>query len=114
MITQISKRSFIEEFQSIRPDNFSSEGLDALYDYFEDLQRDLGESIEFDPIGICCEYSEHKSPLEAARLYVRDNESFDAWGAMIEEHANQSALYWLMDHTFVIEVEGGGVIIQDW
>ena len=114
MITQISKRSFIEEFQSIRPDNFSSEGLEALYDYFEDLQRDLGESIEFDPIGICCEYSEHKSPLEAARLYVRDNESFDAWGAMIEEHANQSALYWLMDHTFVIEVEGGGVIIQDW
>jgi hypothetical protein len=36
-----------------RPDNFSYEGLGALFDYFESMG-----DIEFDPIAICCEFCE--------------------------------------------------------
>jgi hypothetical protein len=110
MITQITKSEFIQEFQSIRPENFSHEGLSALFEYFEEFEYDTSESISFDPIAICCEYSEYESALEAAREYVRD----DAWGAMTEDDANKSALNWMRDHTTVIELENGGVVIQDW
>lgn len=37
-----------------RPDNFSYEGLGALFEYFESMDEDF----EFDPIAICCDYSE--------------------------------------------------------
>jgi len=37
-----------------RPDNFSYEGLRALFEYLECMD----EEVEFDPIAICCEFSE--------------------------------------------------------
>lgn len=41
-----------------RKDQFSYKGLEILYDYLENLSEDIGEDIEFDVIGLCCEYSE--------------------------------------------------------
>ena len=41
--------------------NFSYDGLGALFDYIEELEHDIGEDIEFDPIALCCEYSEYDS-----------------------------------------------------
>lgn len=110
MIAEISKSEFIQEFQAIRPDNFSYDGLSALYDYFEDFESDVGNEINFDPIAICCEFSEYESALEAARQYTSDS----AWGAMTRENANESALNWLYNHTQVIQLDSGAVIIQDW
>ena len=52
----VSKSHFIEAFKSIRPDNFSYEGLTALYEYFDELSDD--QNIEFDVIEICCSYRE--------------------------------------------------------
>lgn len=41
-----------------RGDQFSYEGLDALFDYLEDCERDLGEEVELDVVAICCDFSE--------------------------------------------------------
>ena len=49
---------FRNAFESLRPDNFSYEGLSLLWDYFEQYEEDTGEEIELDVIAICCEYSE--------------------------------------------------------
>ena len=49
---------FREAFRAIRPDNFSYEGLDILFEYLEQLGEDIGEEIELDVIAICCDYSE--------------------------------------------------------
>jgi predicted outer membrane protein len=106
MITEITESKFIQDFKAIRPENFSYDGLSALFDYFEQL----GEDVSFDPIAICCEFSEHESALEAARQYTGDN----AWNAMTQENANESALNWLYNHTQVIQLDNGAVIIQDW
>ena len=64
MYQEINVYQFRDQFQDIRPDNFSYDGLTALYDYFEDLADDIGEMIEFDPIAICYEYSEYDSLKE--------------------------------------------------
>ena len=40
--------------------NFSYEGLKALYDYLWDLSEDIGNDIEMDYIGFSCDYSEYE------------------------------------------------------
>ena len=41
--------------------NFSYEGLHALFEYIEQVEDDIGEEFEFDMVGICCDYSEYDS-----------------------------------------------------
>jgi len=39
--------------------NYTTAGLRALFNYFEQLEDDMGRQIEFDPVAICCEYTEY-------------------------------------------------------
>ena len=41
-----------------RKDNFSYDGLKALFAYIEELEESMGEEIELDVIALCCDYSE--------------------------------------------------------
>ena len=41
-----------------RMDQFSYEGLEVLFDYLDNLSEDTGETIELDPVALCCEYYE--------------------------------------------------------
>jgi len=60
MYQTIGKCQFHDAFKSMgRDDQFSYEGLDALYDYLEQYEEDTGEKIELDVIALCCEYSEY-------------------------------------------------------
>ena len=52
---------FIKEFKNVRADNFSYEGLTALYGYLTELEEDGGQEFEFDPIAWCCEYTEYEN-----------------------------------------------------
>jgi len=61
IVDTLTRFRFVDEFQKIRPNNFSYEGLHALFDYLEELSYDIGEPIEFDPISICCDFREYES-----------------------------------------------------
>jgi hypothetical protein len=50
----INLNDFRNEFDAIRPSNFSYEGLEILFSFFEEFDED----IELDVIAICCEYQE--------------------------------------------------------
>jgi hypothetical protein len=41
-----------------RGDNFSYEGLRALFDYLEQYEEETNTPIELDVIALCCEYNE--------------------------------------------------------
>jgi hypothetical protein len=58
----INCHEFINQFDLLRPNNFSREALIMMFEYFEQYERDIGEEIEFDPIAICCEYVEQTIP----------------------------------------------------
>ena len=80
--------------------NFSYEGRKALFDYLEELENDTGEKIKFDPIALCCEYSEYENFKE-----LKDNYDND-------EITN---LETLRDFTTVIEIENSDkFIISDF
>ena len=49
---------FRNEFQAIRPNNFSYEGLTVLFDYLEEYESSCGEELELDVIALCCDFSE--------------------------------------------------------
>ncbi len=101
MYQEINVYQFRDQFQDIRPDNFSYDGLTALYDYFEDLADDMGEMIEFDPIAICCEYSEYDSLKE--------------YNDSVQPDIDFKSLDDLMNETIVISIpDREGFIVLDY
>ena len=80
MKTTVSLYDFREAFRKAdRTTHFSYDGLEILFDYFEQLEEDTGEEIEFDVIAICCEYAE--DDLE----YISNQYSIDIDGLSDEE-----------------------------
>ena len=101
MYTRVTEDSFRNTFlTSDYSENFSYSGLTALYNYFEELEDELGESVEFDLVAIAGEYSE----LTIDEL--RDNYSINK---------NIDVIEYLQKRTQVIEIENSdSVIIQDY
>ena len=69
---------FKNEFKKIRPDNFSYDGLTALYDYLTQYEENTDQELEFDPIAYCCEYTEFDSFEDVKKNYdVEDLEHLE-------------------------------------
>ena len=96
MKTTVYFSEFCDYFQKIRPDNFSREGLEQLFDYFESYERDTGEEIELDVIAICCEYSEQSWQAIASDYSIEIDENEN------EEEQAQQVMDYLCDNTSVI------------
>ena len=59
MTKTITFSDFVDEFHAYgRGDNFTYEGLKALYNWFEELEELTGQVTELDVIAICCEFDE--------------------------------------------------------
>jgi hypothetical protein len=86
-------------FEEHRPHNFSREGLQGLFDYLEEYEDSTGESIEFDPIALCCEYSEYQDLDEFHQSYDK------------EEYPDLDEI---RDYTQVIDLGNESFIIQDF
>ena len=105
----VTESEFVDRFVKIdRENNFTYWARLALFEYFEQLEEDLGEEIDFDAIAICCEFSQYENLAELNENYGKDFKD-------LEE---------VRDYTDVIEVEAldiktmkyvdGGFIVRDW
>ena len=56
--------------------NFSYEGLHALFEYIEQVEEDIGEEFEFDMVGICCDYTEYDSLEDFNADYSSDDKVY--------------------------------------
>ena len=68
----VTQSTFTDWFQKHRPNNFSYDGTKALYAYLAQLEEDCGTEFEFDPIAICCEWSEYQDLDELNEAYNND------------------------------------------
>jgi len=91
----MSLYDFRNDMMEIRPDNFSYLGLEALFNYLEDWEQSGEEETEFDPIAICCDFTEDSI------VNILDNYNL----ASTEE---------LEYNTIVIPVDEDTIIIQDY
>ena len=61
---------FRKAFKDTRPNQFSYDALTALYNYFEQLEDDIGEELDLDVIAVCCDYCEYKDFQELKSNYL--------------------------------------------
>ncbi len=89
--------SFCDWFQKSaeRKNQFSYYGLKALFEYFEELEDSTGETIDFDMIAICCEFTEYDSLKEYNDDYGKECKE-------IEEIAEDTTLIKIDDERFII------------
>ena len=141
MKTTVNFSQFHDAFVAARPDNFSYDGLKALFEWIEDLDDQCGTDTELDVIALCCEFSEYDSALACIDEtgYSFTPEPFECpecdtvtYGnarqceeedckhlatpeqhEVWEEDQESAALDYLQDHTLVITFDTG-IIIQDF
>lgn len=96
MKQHVTSDMFLEAFMGLRPENFSREGLFALYNWIEQYEDETDCETELDVIALCCEFSEYEDLEEIQNLYQNIKDMDD-----------------LKDRTSVIEFDGG-IIIADF
>mgnify|MGYP003136298529 FL=1 len=109
MIETVTESEFIDRFVKInRENNFSYYGRLALFEYFEQLEEDLDYQIEFDPIAICCEFTEYENLEELNQAYNKNFEDLEE----VREYTQVIEIHKLNHET--MKYEDGGFIVQDW
>ncbi len=74
MYINVNFSSFCGAFINMGRDNqFSYEAKRIIFDFIEEYERDSGENIELDVIGICCDFAE-MTELELRQYYSIDDD----------------------------------------
>lgn len=79
---------FRKAFREHRPDNFTDDGLIALWHVLDEYEDETGVEINFNLTDICCSYAEYASP---------------------KEHFEEASDY---DHVLVATTATGGLIVR--
>ncbi len=96
MYQTIGFSQFTDEFNAVRPNNFSYDGLRVLFhhlDEYENADSEMG--IELDVIAICCDFTE----------------------CTIKEVLNNydlQSLYELQENTTVLKIDDENIIYQNY
>ena len=94
----INESEFRTAFHKMgRGEQFSYDGLTALYDYLEQLEYDTDTEIELDVIALCCEYAEYDSLAEFQKDYGEDYQTIED----IEERTTVILKH--SEHGFIIQ-----------
>ncbi len=94
MKTTVSKSDFRDAFQQMnRGDNFTYDGLGALYDLLEGT----GTEQELDVIAYCCEFTEYENLEEFHADYDKDDY------ATIEDIENNTLVVRIDDESFIVQ-----------
>lgn len=102
----VNLHDFRNAFHSMdRGNQFSYEGLEILFDWFEDLEQMDGTEMELDVIAICCDYS------EASIKEILDAYNIDMSDLPIDGDVSEFVLDWLNDRTIVLGVCLHGEIV---
>ena len=69
MKNTVTKYQFIKEMNSDTM-GFSFDGATALYEYFDEIEAEINDEIEFDPVAFSCDYSEYENLKECLEQYT--------------------------------------------
>ena len=97
MKTSVSVSDFRDAFKSYgRDDNFTYEGLGALFEYLEEYEESCDTELELDVIALCCDFTEYADLAEFQADYGEDYTDIET----------------ISNNTTVIEVSEDAFIIQ--
>jgi hypothetical protein len=105
MHKRIYLSDFMEAFDNHgRDDQFSPAALEALFEFFEELEDETGELVELNVIDICCSFTEYDSPQDCANELGLNADGMDS----------EEVIDLIRDHTLVIPLKSGGIVIQNY
>ena len=87
---------FERAFKRFERDNFSYDGLKALFEYLEEYEEGTGEEVELDVIALCCEYMEYDSLKEY-------NDDYGTKYSEIDTIQDDTTLIKIDDNSFIIQ-----------
>ena len=87
---------FERAFKNFERDNFSYDGLKALFEYLEEYEEGTGEEVELDVIALCCEYMEYDSLKEY-------NDDYGTKYSEIDTIQDDTTLIKIDDNSFIIQ-----------
>jgi hypothetical protein len=90
---------FTNQFERIRPDQFSREALSLLWDYFEEYEDDTQTEMELDVIAICCQFTEQHFSVIANDYSIDGLEEFET-----DEEKAEAVVEWLQENTSAIGI----------
>ena len=96
----INEYDFIDAFKSwdTYKNQFSYDGLKAMFEYLEEFEDGTGAEIELDVVAICCEFTEYESLKEYNEDYDKEYEEIEA----------------ISDDTMLIKIDDERFIIQQY
>ena len=114
----VYQNDFIEAFREAgQQDNFSYEGLKALFAHIEDYEERTGYEIELDAIALSLDYSEWSNIEEF--INAHGYKFLDHWGNLADDYEEEESeqrretmLDFIRDYTIVIDVDGERFITQ--
>lgn len=89
--------------------NWSYEAAKALANFYEELEEQTGEEIEFDAVAIRCDWTEYSNIIGAATDSGWSPEDGDD-----EDDQEKDALRFLKKKTTIINLPCGGVLVQSF
>ena len=97
--------------------NWSWEGAQALAEFLEDQENDLGEELEFDVVAIRCDFHEYEDTTEALKSHVYKDDVDEMVRQLNEDEAtdeewHQAAIELLEEHvSIILQLPNSGGII---
>lgn len=107
MISRLNSSEFADAFRAYgRADNFSYEGLRAMFYALEDVNPEW----ELDVIALCCDYAEYDSAVDAALAYGWDMED-----GLDGQDAEDDAMNYMQGRHFVLcsKYDGNKIIVGE-
>ena len=101
MKKEISQNQFMDEFKSMNRDNYSYEGYQALYDYYDEF-----EDFDLDVIAICCDVTEYDEDevISSYDYLVDKEEEFkeEFLNEIVKELENKTHIIKLNNSSFLV------------
>ena len=96
----INEYDFIDAFKSwdTYKNQFSYDGLKAMFEYLEEFEDGTGAEIELDVVAICCDYTEYFTLKDYNNDYGKEHKEIDE----------------IADDTTLIKIDDGRFIIQQY
>lgn len=105
----IDQYQFANQFQRIRPDQFSREGLSLLWDYFAEYEDDCQTEMELDVIAICCQFTEQHFSV------IANDYSVDLSDCEDDTERLETVREWLAGNTSVVGIlDDNETIVYDY
>ena len=91
-------------FKNYDRDKFTIEAIEAILDYYDEFDS----SIEFDVIGICCDWTEY----EPDDFIYQYGDEIDDLHNLTEKEQIRAIIEKLEDRTYLIELDNGNILMQ--